>query len=224
MSTNRIVMILGVQRSGTNALFDSLAKAPKVLACNESGDSEIYINFFLRPEPEIRKSLLNDKPVLLKPISETKKRSVQELLQEYSEYDFRILHIHRDPVNTYYSATLIWHVVLEEYLEEWNRRNRSIFEINPGWKDRVAFVKYEDMVEDPSVFYSAAQFAGIKGKYLFHDDSASGRKLLSTKVISKIDEETREIWNLLEQSRTFLPHPSRFNLPKTIARIRHRLR
>jgi hypothetical protein len=88
-------MVIGFQRSGTNALFDSLAGDRNILSFNEVAESEIYRNFYLKPEPEIRSILQAGKSVLLKPISETKRRNVEDLFQEYAAYDVRVLHIHR---------------------------------------------------------------------------------------------------------------------------------
>jgi hypothetical protein len=216
MNPIRLVMIIGFQRSGTNALFDSLAAAREIVAFNEDTDSAVFENFFLRPEPEIRGLLHQAKTVLLKPISETKRRSITELLREYEDYDVKIIHIHRDPVNTFYSTSVLWPTTAEEFIEIWNSRNSSIFEIPEEEKKNVVFVKYEDMILDPEVFYQAARFAGIRGKYRFHEDSHAGEKNVSREIAVRIEEGTRDVWLRLEQARTFLPRPNPLSIVKLI--------
>ena len=219
--TTRLVMIIGFQRSGTNALFDSLAADHRVLAFNEHSDNEIYQNFYLKPEAEIRKLLQQSPVVLLKPISETKRRSVSDVIREYADYDLKIIHIHRDPVNTYHSTSILWPTTPEEFVETWNKRNASIFEIPGDQKKNVVFVKYEDMVLDPEVFYSAARFAGIRGRYRFHPDSHGGQKNVSKDIAERIEMGTRLMWLRLEEARTFLPRPNPFSLAKLLQNAKY---
>ena len=44
-----LIMAMGVQRSGTNVLFDSLATDGTLSAFPEDIDSAFYCNFLLRP-------------------------------------------------------------------------------------------------------------------------------------------------------------------------------
>ena len=64
----RLVMVMGVQRSGTTAVLEKLSRSPGVTARNESIDDPLYHEYYLRPEPEIR-GVLHSLPgtVLLKP-------------------------------------------------------------------------------------------------------------------------------------------------------------
>jgi hypothetical protein len=224
MTDPRLVMVIGFQRSGTNALFDSLAGDRRFLSFNEVGESEIYSNFYLKAEPEIRSIFHAGKNVLLKPISETKRRNVEDLFQEFAAYDVRVLHIHRDPVNTYYSVSVLWDTTPEEFIEQWNRRNSSIFSVSEKHKQKVAFVKYEDMILDPEVFYSASRFAGIRGKYRFHPDSHSGRKNLPKDVVDRLDKGTEDLWKKLEASRTFLPRDGVFSMTKLVQEAKYNLK
>ena len=208
----KLVMIIGFQRSGTNALFDSLSSDRKILAFNEHADNDVYQNFYLRPESEIREKLRKSTTALLKPISETKKRSVANLLQEYADYDVKVIHIHRDPVNTYYSTSILWPTTPEEFIDTWNERNASIFEISEQQKQNTVFVKYEDMILDPEVYYSTARFVGIRGKYRFHPDSHGGQKNVSKDVADRIEQGTRAMWLRLEEARTFLPRSNVFKI------------
>jgi|GEM_PF-5222161 len=54
MIRTKIVMVMGFRHSSTNALFDRLAASRGILAFNEYADDQIYRNFCLRPEREIR--------------------------------------------------------------------------------------------------------------------------------------------------------------------------
>ena len=91
MPATRLVMILGFQRSGTTALFDTLASAPGVSPRHEHADDDLYDDYFLRPEPQIR-SVLAALPgtVLLKPVRESRRRSPLEVAKEYRDYDLSI--------------------------------------------------------------------------------------------------------------------------------------
>jgi sulfotransferase family protein len=223
MST-RLVMIIGFQRSGTNALFDSLAADRRIIAVNEHAENEMYQNFYLRPEPEIRNRLRENEIVLLKPISETKKRSVSDLLLEYADYDVKMIHIHRDPVNTYYSTSILWPTTPEEFIESWNVRNSSIFDIPEERKKDLVFVKYEDMILDPDVFYAAANFVNIRGRYRFHPDSHGGKKNVSRDIADRIEQGTRLVWLRLEEARTFLPRENPFSVAKLLQNAKYNLK
>ena len=47
-SAHELIMVMGVQRSGTNVLFDSLATDRTLSAFPEDIDSEFYCNFRFR--------------------------------------------------------------------------------------------------------------------------------------------------------------------------------
>src|SRR5437016_7529429 len=50
---HELIMVMGVQRSGTNVLFDSLATDRTLSAFPEDIDSAFYCNFLLRPLSEL---------------------------------------------------------------------------------------------------------------------------------------------------------------------------
>src|SRR5438094_5316389 len=97
---HELIMVMGVQRSGTNVLFDSLATDRTLSAFPEDIDSAWYCNFLLRPLSELA-ALIERAPgrILLKPISETCRRSLVDVAEEYRSYPLRFVWIYRDPVN-----------------------------------------------------------------------------------------------------------------------------
>jgi hypothetical protein len=213
----KLILIMGYQRSGTNALFNSLSRGGECIPILDSEDSDVYDEYYLRPEADIRTILSqHDKPVLLKPVNETKKRNIDSVLDEYSSYDVRVLYIYRDPVNSFFSQTEMWpeFTDVDEFIEQWNMRNRYAVNISSKWKPRLALVKYQDLSDDPRVFDDLCDFAGVRGIYLFRGDKNRGRQYLDHNLQQKIDEGTRETMQLLDESRTFLPKRTLFSLRK----------
>ena len=79
MAESRLVFVMGVQRSGTNALFKSLERGAKH-AFNESDDSPLFTGFYLRDDAVVCSVLDGLSGVVVaKPISETKRRSVNDV-------------------------------------------------------------------------------------------------------------------------------------------------
>jgi len=107
----KIVMVTGVQRSGTGALFYALAEDLGVRVFQESNASEFYLGWNLRSETELRPLLTaSAQTVLTKPVNETSRRSVAELLREFTAHETWIVWIYRDPVNVF-ASTLEWYSV-----------------------------------------------------------------------------------------------------------------
>src|SRR5438067_13793860 len=100
----QIIMVIGVQRSGTTVLFESLAVDKSLTAYPEDVDSAVYYRFQLRAFSEIS-GVIQAAPgrVLLKPISENWDRTLVALNAEYSGFAVRFVWIYRDPVNVLYS-------------------------------------------------------------------------------------------------------------------------
>ena len=68
-------------------LRQSLSLDPYVQGFNERKNSELYIGWSLRPEPEIRPFLSRFRnTVLLKPIQSVIRRPVADFLAEFDEY------------------------------------------------------------------------------------------------------------------------------------------
>lgn len=219
----RLVMIMGVQRSGTNALFKCLGSGRGVRAYNED-DPILFSDCNLRPEPEIRASLAQASHVLLKPINETKLRSVAAVLEEFEGYDTRVAWIYRDPVNCYQSHVLRWEGFRDRpdaFAKAWCERNRSALDALDLHGERIAIVRYEDLVHDPRVLSSLASYLDVPGAWLFRADSQAGRRELSPPLQQRLDEGTGPVLAQLDQARRF---SARSPLPSGPARLLARVR
>ena len=205
----RIIMIMGVQRSGTTALFDAF-DVEGVTSFQEKLNDLLYDDYYLRPEPVIHEILhLAPGTVLLKPISETMRRNVSDVLCEYEAYDLSVVWIYRDPVNVFHSMEREgWTLVKDDALKltrEWNKRNRSMLECLPEQADRITVVRYEDLVTSPEALQALGRFLGIPVKGVFRKDSRAGRQAVPADFQTVIDGETRETLAMLDAARTFLP-------------------
>ncbi len=207
----RLIMVMGVQRSGTTTLFKSLAGDPQVTAFNESVDSRVFTDFCLRPEREIR-PVLHDTPgpVLLKPLQETKFRSIAELAAEYSAYDLWIVWLYRDPVNVFYSGVVKgWRRMdipdVERFTYTWNMRNRRLLSSLPALAAQTAVLRYRDLIADARVLRKLGRFLGLDGNDLFRRDSRAGRKHVPADLQDKIDRETAQVLAALDRRRRFKP-------------------
>ncbi|MCI0416502.1 sulfotransferase [bacterium] len=201
----KLLMVMGYQRSGTNALFDSIERGGGCIPMVDVETSEIYEQFDLRPEPEIREILqAATAPVLLKPVNETKKRSIEDVLNEYRDYEVKIVYVYRDPVHVFGSQVTLWPQFndLEEFIQLWNKRNGYALNLPSVWKDHMAIVSYTDLISDPEVFEKVCLFLGVKGKYLFHRDQKLGFHL-PDEIQKRIETETKHTWDALEANRTF---------------------
>ncbi len=198
----KIVMITGIQCSGTSALLKSLSRDSGVVTINESLDNELFCSWNLRPEAKIRPFLANmDKTLLTKPVNETRRRSIVELFNEYRDYDLRVIFLYRNPVNVYFSQLMkrVKDKTITEFIDDWNSRNRHVIEAMPRYKDRIFLVSYEDIIADKRVFRDLCNFAGINGKSVFRKDSNKGMVNFRQNVIDKIEHGTSEVIELLNK-------------------------
>lgn len=207
----QVIMVMGVQRSGTTAVFRSLASDQSVTAYDESIDSAVYTKYRLRPLPEIA-PLLDAAPdaVLLKPLSETFYRTLENIAGEYARYALRVVWIYRDPVNVLYSMHRQGWLSLSEiagavHLDRWNERNRLALQFATTHPEQIALVRYEDCLVDAQVFRRLTGWLGLKSKPLFRKDSTSGRRNIPAAAQQIIDAATRETLSALDELRTFKP-------------------
>jgi hypothetical protein len=201
----KLLMVMGNQRSGTNALFDSIVRGGGCIPMVDVEQSEIYDQFDLKPEPEIRHILqAATSPVLLKPVNETKKRSIEDVFNEYKNYELKIVYLYRDPVHVFGSQVTMWPQFddVEEFIQMWNKRNGYALQLTAPWKDQLAIVSYTDLISYPKVFNDVCIFLGVPGKYLFRRDQKLGFQL-PDEIQKKIEAETKDTWNALEARRTF---------------------
>jgi hypothetical protein len=152
---HELIMVMGVQRSGTNVLFDSLATDRTLSAFPEDIDSAFYCNFRLRQLSELA-ALIERAPgrILLKPISETGTRSLVELAQEYRSYPLRFAWIYRDPVNVFDSMRRERWLAADEidqpaHIRGWRKRNEYAVQFQQQCPEQIAIVRYEDLCFTP---------------------------------------------------------------------------
>ena len=198
-------MVMGYQRSGTNILFDSIERGGGCIPMVDVEENEIYDQFDLRPEPEIRNILhASATPVLLKPLNDTKKRSIEDIFNEYKNYDVKVVYIYREPVHVFGSQVSLWPQFddVEEFIYMWNKRNGYALHLTAEWKDQLAIVSYTDLISDPKVFSEVCAFLGVPGKYLFRRDQKLGSQL-PHEIQEKIETETKDTWNALQENRKF---------------------
>ncbi|MFH1465696.1 MAG: sulfotransferase [Pseudomonadota bacterium] len=204
---SRVVMVMGVQRSGTNALFKCLTSGPGVTALNEAPDNAAFEACDLRPEPALRALLqAAPGPVVLKPINESKRRPVAAVLEEFAAHELRAVWIFRDPVNCYHSHVVRWEGFRdrpEAFAAAWCARNRSALAALAAHPERLALVRYEDLVADPRVLSDLAAFLGLRGAWLFRADSRAGRQALPPEIQRQLEADTAEVLASLDSARTF---------------------
>jgi len=222
----RLVMIMGVQRSGTNALFKCLTSSAGVQGYNESPDNDFFEGINLRPERELRE-LIRRAPrhLVLKPINETMHRQVGDVLQEFALHAPRVVWIFRDPVNCYQSHIVQWKGFRDKpaaFAEAWCRRNASALAACGDQAEELAVVAYEDLVADPAVLKELCGFLGIPGAYLFRGDSGGGRRAQPPEVQERIDALTAQVWQQLRAARSFRAR-SASDLERGTQRLKGRL-
>jgi hypothetical protein len=206
-----LVMVMGAQRSGTNALFGSLANDKRVLAFNESIDNAIYFNYRLRPLGEIADVLgPATGTILLKPICETLYRTIEDVIEEFRSYALRIVWIYRDPVNVFYSMHQEgWipfnEIGSEDHVEQWMKRNWLAHESYKRHSDLIAIVRYEDLLIDSRVFRRLRDWLRIESRAFFRADSGKGRKQVPLAIQRKIDSRTADVLHALDAARIFRP-------------------
>ena len=208
----RLVFVMGVQRSGTTALFRSLRGGAEQVY-NEAHNSPLFEAMYLRPEPQVRQAISGAAgPVLVKPISETKRRSVQALWREYAHHDLRVAWIYRDPVNCYASHIQRWDEFKgdpDAFVEAWCQRNQMALDALASGYENLAIVRYRDLIDDPSVIKKLGNFLGIQGRYRFRADSDRGRSVLTKAVVERIQVGSQPVLEGLQDARSFESRSSR---------------
>lgn len=206
----KIIMVMGVQRSGTTILLKCLSKDRNISTFNED-HSDFFKNYFLRPlskiELQVRKI---NKLILLKPISETIVRSINDIFEEYKEYDVWIPWIYRDPVNVYYSHLLniCAFQKVDDFIDSWNKRNQKILSVLPKYGHKILIFRYEDIISSDRIFFELCQSLKINGQFLFGDDPSAGIKNLSSELKRRIYRGTYKTLAELNKNRFYFKSPS----------------
>ena len=208
MRAKRLVMILGFQRSGTTAMFETLASSPGVSPRHEEADDDIYDDYFLRSESQIR-PLLAALPgtVLLKPVRESRRRSPLEVATEYSDYDLSIIWLYRDPVNVFQSWLEKGWVksMPQEFASHWMTRNEGCLDSRAALGDNLIVVRYEDLVAHPACVEDLAGRLGLAVQSTLRADRNAGRACVAADVQEKIDAVTGATLATLDNARSIRP-------------------
>ena len=168
--------------------------------------------------------ILNAAPgaVLLKPITETLYRSLEELKTEYTNYALKFVWIYRDPVNVLHSMSrkgwLPCALEGQPGAGTWVARNQLALRFQKGHPTAIAIVRYEDLVSDPKIFDSLCKSLGVKGAPVFREDRGSGRSDLPLAVQRAIEAATGATLRALDSARTF--RPGRLQRWKSAARAK----
>jgi hypothetical protein len=209
--SHELIMVMGVQRSGTNVLFDSLATDRTLSAFPEDIDSAFYCNFLLRPLSELAPLIERARGrILLKPISETGKRSLAEVAEEYRSYQLHFVWIYRDPVNVFDSMRRERWLAADEidqpaHIRGWRKRNEYALQFQQQHREQIAIVRYEDLCLDPAVFRQLTRWLGLDCNSYFRKDGAQGRKQMTVVAQRNIDAGTGDTLSALDAARTFRP-------------------
>lgn len=200
LKNNRLIMVMGYQRSGTNALFNSFI-TEGVFAYREIENNFIYNGWLLRPEKFVRWWFRSpSKPVIIKPITESYVRSIDDVIEEYKNYDLSVVYIFRDPVNVYYSNVLHdpaeYQNNVTHFINLWNKRNR--ISLTSKNSEKVMYVQYEQLIQSASLYEKLVLFLRINGQKKIDRDSNAGYKKLTPEIITKIQTETAEVFQMLK--------------------------
>lgn len=204
-----LIFVLGTQRSGTNALRQSLSLDPHVAGFNEREFSRLYENWYLRPEPKIRRYLRQQRrTVLLKPIKSVIHRPIADFLAEFRAYDLKAAWIYRDPVAVYRSRAERWPSQrrrVDEFIADWNRINNSALD---AADPRIAFVSFDRLSIDEAAFSTLGVFLGVRGEYLFRSPSPRHEDDLDRAIAERIRAGTAATLARLDAA-ALAPTPAR---------------
>ena len=225
---NKVILIMGLQRSGTTALFKALSADPHVTAFHEHLDNPVFKNWNLRAAEEVN-TVVNavDGPVLMKPINDTMHRSIFDVIADFDTSHVHIVWIYRDPVEIYCSTIQFFSEPrkaekgfyssieenarpeerFKEFIAMWKRRNTYALDVYRSRPDDITIVRYCDLIADPTVFRDLCRRVGLRGRYIFFPNKPRGHEHLPDAVLEKVTEETAETYATLNQSRTLVPQP-----------------
>lgn len=202
-----LILVMGVQRSGTTALVDSLGQDPRIRVENEDERSPFYRDHRLLPEAVIGPKIRSiRRRVLLKPISETIDRSLDDLLREFETHDPLTAWIYRDPRPVWRSWVRTFGTSpdsLESWIRDWNRRNQTVLDSLEGpFRDRVRIVAYEDLCAQPVVFERLCAWLGVRPRNnLFRRSETKPRE--PNRADLRIEQATRATLTALRSRRSF---------------------
>ena len=201
----RVIMIMGVQRSGTNILFSSLFSGCK--SCYNENSPLIFNNFLLKPYDEVEAVLQeSEDPILMKPISESTSQDITKLIEEYNRnYDVIVPCIYRDPVNVYFSWFCEWGVAsYDAFLRQYKYRYENMLRAQAKFPSKIAIVKYESLTQGREVWSALTHWLGLSAESKFRADSNGGyRNFRRKSFVERLIDDTKEVYDKIEKAATF---------------------
>ena len=203
---NKLIMVMGMQRSGTTALLYALGQDPSVQIENEEPEGPLYNQYRLRPAHEMHPELMRIKRrVILKPVVEAEYREIDDVIQEFLAYDPLIAWIYRDPIDVWSSAKRTFHLSPEDFsdwLNRWVKGNESALRSLSGrFRDRIRAVDFHDLIQHREVFNSLCEFLHLepRNNLFWREDPKKGHRSLPEDLQDRIESETRSVIEKLHE-------------------------
>jgi len=199
MINKRVILLMGVQRSGTNALRKSLEHDTSIISYNEGIYNIFFEKWLLRPKKSYTEFLtqLNFKTVLLKPVQETRLKKIEEIITGFDIFNCYIIWPFRNPINVYYSQNKKSKRSIKSFIADWNKRNSDAIDFYINKKDDILFVEYEKLLTDKEYLNNIFKYTNINGKDIFLNDSNAGINTLSNPKKNRILIDTLSTHNKL---------------------------
>jgi len=205
---DKLILVMGMQRSGTTALLEALGQDPRTQVENEAADGPIYDDYRLRPAKVIHQHLLSiTRRVILKPVLEAEHREVNEVFDEFLSYDPLIVWIYRDPIDVWSSAKNTFQLSADEitdWLGRWVRGNESALRALSGpYAERIRSVSYHDLIRHRGVFNALCEFLRLepRNNLFWREDPKKGHRHLPEEIQTLIAERTSELMVHLDRHR-----------------------
>ncbi|MFO0946670.1 MAG: sulfotransferase [Planctomycetota bacterium] len=212
IQTPKLLLVMGMHRSGASVLFDSLALDPSVEAHSEGNNSPLFELWWLRPEPVWRSVIVHrSRQLLIKALSEVQVRSVESVLREYQDYSLDLVWIYRNPGDVWASNVRLLRLSdqhMQAWLEMWIRSHQSLLDAMDGeFGSRVTLVRYEDLCQAPEpVFRKLCARLKIEASHsLFQPGTRDGGKGLSKTTTQLIEAGASDLLRQLDQRRSIVP-------------------
>ena len=205
---DKLIMVMGMQRSGTTALLYALGQDPSVQVENEEPGGPLYDQYRLRSAKTIHPELMRIKRrVLLKPVVEAEYREIDDVIREFIVYDPLIAWIYRDPIDVWSSAKNTFHLPtgdMTSWLKAWVKGNESALRSLSGpFRDRIRAVGYHDLIQHREVFDALCEFLRLepRNNLFWREDPKKGRHSLPEEIQKLIEHKTTAVMQQLHAQR-----------------------
>lgn len=205
---DKLIMVMGMQRSGTTALLYTLGQDPSIQVENEEPEGPLYDAYRLRPADIIHGELIRMKRrVILKPVLEAEYREIDEVIQEFLIYDPLVVWIYRDPIDVWSSAKNTFSLSSDDmlnWLMRWVKGNESALRSLSGpFRDRIRAVSYTDLIEQREVYRTLCDYLRIQplNNLFWRENPKKGHRSLPESIRNLIERKTRWVMKRLEANR-----------------------